>query len=119
MASSSVKTRTKDDLRGEAIKRFKVSKKAFDAESCKTRESSQRRLTIGGLSRPNVRWNSQRQAKSHNSKVFDSKESHPKQREFAVWPQIPTGMLQPTFISPGGARVAVNDGFRLMLGSES
>jgi hypothetical protein len=30
MASSSVKTRTKDDLRAEAIKRFKVSKKAFD-----------------------------------------------------------------------------------------
>jgi hypothetical protein len=35
-----------------------------------------------------------------------------KQREFAVWSQIPTGMLQPTFISPGRARVAVNDGFR-------
>jgi hypothetical protein len=30
MASSSVKTRTKDDLRTEAIKRFKISKKAFD-----------------------------------------------------------------------------------------
>jgi hypothetical protein len=30
MASSSVKTRTKDDLRAEAMKRFKVSKKAFD-----------------------------------------------------------------------------------------
>jgi hypothetical protein len=30
MAASSVKTRTKDDLRSEAMKRFKVSKKAFD-----------------------------------------------------------------------------------------
>jgi hypothetical protein len=30
MASSSVKTRTKEDLRAEAMKRFKVSKKAFD-----------------------------------------------------------------------------------------
>jgi len=63
--------------------------------------------------------NSQRQAKSHNPKVFDSKESHPKQHEFAVWPQIPTGMLQPTFVSPGRARIAVNDGFRSLPGSES
>jgi hypothetical protein len=30
MASSSVKTRTKADLRSEAIERFKVSKNAFD-----------------------------------------------------------------------------------------
>lgn len=30
MASSSVRTRTKDDMREEAIKRFKVSKSAFD-----------------------------------------------------------------------------------------
>jgi hypothetical protein len=30
MASSSVKTRTKADLRTEAIERFKVSKNAFD-----------------------------------------------------------------------------------------
>src|SRR6266487_1109666 len=57
--------------------------------------------------------------KSHNPKVFDSKESHLKQREFAVWPQIPTGVLQPTFIGPGRARVAVNDGFRSFPGSES
>jgi hypothetical protein len=52
-------------------------------------------------------------------KVFDSKQSHPKQREFAVWPQIRTGMLQPTFISPGRTRIAVNDGFRSFPGSES
>jgi hypothetical protein len=30
MASSSIKTRTKADLRSEAIERFKVSKNAFD-----------------------------------------------------------------------------------------
>ena len=31
MAGSSVRTRTKDDLRAEAMKRLKVSKSAFDA----------------------------------------------------------------------------------------
>ena len=30
MASSSVKTQTKDELRAEAMERFKVSKKSFD-----------------------------------------------------------------------------------------
>jgi hypothetical protein len=42
-----------------------------------------------------------------------------KQREFTVRPQIATGMLQPTFISPARACVAVNDGFRLLPGSQS
>src|SRR5262245_42897449 len=45
--------------------------------------------------------------------------SHPEQREFAVWPQIPAGMLQPAFIGPGRARIAVNDGFRSFPGSET
>ena len=31
-------------------------------------------------------------------KIDEFPRSHPKQREFAVWPQIATGMLQPTFI---------------------
>src|SRR5262249_38313247 len=60
----------------------------------------------------------QRRAKSHNSRVFSSNKSHPKQRENPVRPQIPTGMLQPTFISPARAGVAVNDGFRSFPGSE-
>ena len=54
-----------------------------------------------------------------DDEVIAAKQSHPKQREFAVWPQIPTGMLQPTFISPGRARIAVNDGFRSFPGSET
>jgi len=54
-----------------------------------------------------------------DDEVIAAKQSHPKQPEFAVWPQIPTGMLQPTFVSPGRARIAVNDGFRSFPGSET
>src|ERR1700754_5262030 len=34
-------------------------------------------------------------------------------------PQISAGMLQPAFIGPGGAGVAVDDGLRLLPGAES
>jgi hypothetical protein len=44
---------------------------------------------------------------------------HFEESEFVIGPQVPTGILQPTLISPARARVAVNDGFRLFLGTES
>jgi hypothetical protein len=57
--------------------------------------------------------------RDHARGVFESEESHLEQREFAVWPQVPAGILQPTFIDPRRARIAVDDGLRSFAGSES
>jgi hypothetical protein len=45
--------------------------------------------------------------------------SHPKKREFVMWLQIGTGILQPTFIGPARVLVTVNNRFRSFPGSKS
>jgi hypothetical protein len=58
-------------------------------------------------------------ARSSQNHRDNFKASHLEHREFKMLPQVPTGLLQPAFLGPGGVRIAVNDGFRLLAGAES